>query len=257
MQYTYGGSAYNEKPNPETHAANLADIIARIEVSIKESNNAKSLWKVENSLSSARSLTIQAKAYAKLFGLKLPKLPAIPELKQERKDKLAAFDAKREERSKAIRDARSAKWEEQRRLDALSREEKLAAWKAGSEARFWNLSENGYALLRVKGSNVETSQGVSVPINGLAGAGRLLRFLTACKDANHPYQRNGHTEHIGNFTVESFQPTILTPDLTDETKPEWILTAGCHRILWSEVESIREAVQTAYKPETLKTEETL
>src|SRR5258708_25435534 len=39
----HGGDARNEKPDTETHKANLADIIERIEVSIKESNNAKSL----------------------------------------------------------------------------------------------------------------------------------------------------------------------------------------------------------------------
>src|SRR5260370_24644936 len=207
-QHSYGGDARNEKPDTETHKANLADIIERIEVSIKESNNAKSLWKVNNSLSSAENLKKQARDYAKFFSLKLSKLPAIPELKEERRGKLAAFDAARETRSQARTEARRAEWAEQQRLNALSREEKIAAWRAGSSAHFWNMTGDGFALLRVKGSNVDTSQGVSVPINGLAGAGRLLRFLTACKDAGRPYQRNGHTEHIGNFTVESVQPFL-------------------------------------------------
>src|SRR6266480_1789699 len=249
LQYpnTYGQQyPRGDRPDAATHKANLADIISRIEESIKESNSAKSLYRVESALSSARALASQAKQYAVLFGLKLPKLPAIPVLKQDRREKLTAFDAERQSRTDARTAARAAQWEEQRRLDALSLEERIAAWRAGSSARFWNMTRDGFAILRVTGSNVETSMGVSVPINGLAGAGRLLRFLTACKNAGRPYQRNGHTEHIGNFTVESFQP--LLDDRADVSPTgEWILIAGCHRIKWSEVKSIREAVETVHK----------
>jgi len=249
LQYpnTYGQQyPRGDRPDAATHKANLADIISRIEESISQSNSAKSLYRVESALSSARALASQAKQYAVLFGLKLPKLPAIPVLKQDRREKLTAFDAERQSRTDARTAARAAQWEEQRRLDALSLEERIAAWRAGSSARFWNMTRDGFAILRVTGSNVETSMGVSVPINGLAGAGRLLRFLTACKNAGRPYQRNGHTEHIGNFTVESFQP--LLDDQADVSPTgEWILIAGCHRIKWSEVESIREAVETVHK----------
>jgi len=248
-QHGYGGYASNEKPDTATHKANLADFISRIEESIKESNSAKSLYQVDHSLASARALKIQARQYAFLFGIKLPKLPSVPSLTAERRAKLELFDAKRETRRNARSAAREAQWEEQRRLDALSLEERIAAWRAGSSARFWNMTRDGFAILRVTGSNVETSQGVSVPINGLAGAGRLLRFLTACKNANRPYQRNGHTEHIGNFTVESFQP--LLDDKADVSPTgEWILIAGCHRITWSEIASISDAVRSADKEKT-------
>jgi hypothetical protein len=247
---TYGQQyPRGDRPDSATHKANVADYVSRIVETIAEYSKAHSLYRIERAQETARKLTQQAKEYAKFFGLKLPKLPAIPVFTKERQDKAQAFDSSAKARQDSRYAARNARYEEQRRLDALSREEKLAAWKAGSEARFWNLTSDGYALLRVKGKNVETSQGVSVAINGLSGAGRLLRFLTACKDAGRPYQRNGHTEHIGNFTVASFLPVIEAND--------WIITAGCHRIKWSEVETIREAVQTLYKPETLKTEETL
>jgi len=240
----------NEKPDKETHKANLADIVSRISEGISVFNTAKSLYRAEAGLRSANILAGKAREYSKLFNVKLPKLPAIPTLKEDRRAKLAAFDAKRDERSKAIRDGRDAKWEEQRRLDALSREEKVIAWRAGSDIRFYSTRDNdGFAILRVKGSNVETSMGVSVPINGLAGAGRLLRFLTACKDAGRPYHRNWHTEHIGNFTVESFQP--LLDDQADVSPTgEWILIAGCHRITWSEVLSIADSVRSADKEKT-------
>src|SRR5260370_28691336 len=198
-QHGYGGYASNEKPDIETHKANLTDYVSRIEESIKQSNSAKSLWKVENSLSSARSLKIQARQYAHLFGLKPTKLPAILALKEERRVKLAAFDAARQSRTDARTAARNEQWAEQQRLNALSREEKIAAWRAGSSARFWNMTGDGFALLRANGSNVDTSQGVSVPINGLAGAGQVLPFFNPCQKPNQPYRRKRHTGKIRNF----------------------------------------------------------
>jgi hypothetical protein len=243
------GQAYSRdrKPDAITHKANLADIIARAQEAIGEYTRAHSFWKIEYSRNEAKALIQKAREYSKLFNVKLPKLPLIPVLSKERADKAKLFDSQREARSKAKYAARQARWDEQRRLDALSREEKIAAWRTGSPVRFGY--NDGYALLRVIGSNVETSQGVTVPINGLSGAGRLLRFLEACKNANRPYQRNGHTEHIGQFTVESFQPAVATATSTDETKPEWILTAGCHRIKWEEIDSISQVVRNLYKPE--------
>lgn len=233
------------KPSARFHTSNLASIVSEITEVIEKQAKARSFHTINSAFCRARLLTTQAKQYAKFFNVKLPKLPAILEITEERATKARAFDSQCEARGAAVRAARQARWEEQRRLGALSNEEKLAAWRAGSPVRIYLY--DGYAMLRVKGNNVETSQGVSVPINGLAGAGRLLRFLTACKEANYPYQRNGHTEHIGNFTVESFQPTTIeTPG--GPSCYEWLLIAGCHRILWSEVETIREAVNAVYKP---------
>jgi hypothetical protein len=242
-----------DRPDLATHNANLADIIERIVEAIQKASKAHSLRTIVFEQETAQKLTKQAKEYAKLFDVKLGKMPTIPKLTEERRGKALAFDNSSTARRNARYAARNARYEEQRRVNGLAHEEQIDAWRAGSNVHFWNLNQDGFALLRVKGSNVETSQGVSVAINGLSGAGRLLRFLTACKDAGRPYRRNGHTEHIGNFTVESFQP--LLDDKADVSSTgEWILIAGCHRIQWSEIETIREAVQTLYKPETLKTE---
>lgn len=240
-------SFYSRRPTKETHTANIADIIARAIETIQKYERAKSLRVIQWALTQAGELLDQAKGYAKLFDAKLPKLPAISKLTKERRIKALTFDNTRTDRENKKNAAREARWAEQRRLDALSRDEKIAAWRSGAGVRLYDL--NGYALLRVIKSNVETSQNVTVPINGMSGAGRLLRFLTACKEANRSYERNGHTEHIGNFTVESFKPAVATPTATDETKPEWILTAGCHRIKWEEIVSISDAVREAYKPE--------
>lgn len=234
---------WDGKPSETVHKANLADIIVRINEAIQKYQKAHSLRTIQWEQDSAKKLALQAKQYAKLFSIKLPKLPTVPKLTAERRTKALNFDNTRTERENKKNEAREARWAEQRRLDALSVEEKIAAWRAGSTVtRFFGLYHEGYALLRVKGSNVETSQGVTVPINGLLGAGRLLRFLTACKDANRPYQRNGHTEHIGQFTVESFKPEIDGKEEIEGMEYPWILTAGCHRIKWEEIQSISALV---------------
>jgi hypothetical protein len=78
---------------------------------------------------------------------------------------------------------------------------------------------------------VETSMQVQVPISGPAGAARLFRFLKALKDSGRTYQRNGHSQHIGTFVVDSFDGETLK--------------AGCHTITWEEILSVSDAVLAA------------
>ena len=72
---------------------------------------------------------------------------------------------------------------------------------------------------------------VQVPISGPAGAARLFRFLKALKDAGRTYQRNGHSQHIGHFVVDSFDGETLK--------------AGCHTITWEEILTVSDAVLAA------------
>ena len=119
--------------------------------------------------------------------------------------------------------------------------EKIAAWKRGENIQL-RMQYSEPALLRVRTFNadedvaglvgrVETSMQVQVPISGPAGAARLFRFLKALKDAGRMYQRNGHSQHIGNFVVDSFDGETLK--------------AGCHTITWEEILSVSDAVLAA------------
>jgi hypothetical protein len=119
--------------------------------------------------------------------------------------------------------------------------EKIAAWKRGESVQL-RMQYSEPALLRVRTFNadedvaglvgrVETSMQVQVPISGPAGAGRLFRFLKALRDAGRTYQRNGHSQHIGNFVVDSFDGETLK--------------AGCHTITWEEILSVSDAVLAA------------
>jgi hypothetical protein len=116
-------------------------------------------------------------------------------------------------------------------------------------------------MLRVRNGNVETSQHVIVPVSGPTGAARLLRFLEACKASNRTYQTNGHSEHIGSFTVQSFGPKKPTETFHDtengergDYSSEWIVVAGCHRITWTEVQSVADAVRLADQSDELNKE---
>jgi hypothetical protein len=55
--------------------------------------------------------------------------------------------------------------------------------------------------------------------------------LKALKDSGRTFVQNGHTEHIGHFTVTSFDGELLT--------------AGCHRVTWQEILNISDAVLAA------------
>ena len=227
------------EPDKATHKANLADYVARITEEVRQYTSARSAYRIESAHSEARKLTSEAKQYAKTFGVKLPALPKIPK-----------YDAQRVENAKtrqAHLDATKKEREAQRNAEALKRAEAdIAAWKRGeSVTPSWGWNRlTPYALLRIvrnpedsKSFVCETSQGVRVPIGGHTGAARLLRYLEALKQSGRTYHTNGHSEHIGQFTVTSFDGSILR--------------AGCHSIRWEEVQSVAEDVRKAEEAEAL------
>lgn len=238
------------KPDKATHAANVADYAERITLLVGLFARVKSSWSIESTHADITKLLQEVKAYCKLFGLKLPKLPKLPTLDASRIDKAKA----REEHTRTHRAEIDAKREEARIARA---KEQIAAWKRGETSTGLYGYGYPYAFLRVRRNpetglhDVQTSQGVSVPVLGATGAARLLRFLQALKAEGRTYQRNGHTEHIGQFTVESFKPAVATASANNPAEPEWILTAGCHRIKWEEVQSVAEAIFKAEEKDKL------
>lgn len=233
----------------------------------------------------AQKLIDECLAFCKFFGLKHPKFPKLPKIDQTKlettrrslADRRAKIDAKREVERKAYAEAHArevAEWEAsgicthtpkhdlyskyqcefQRKDDEWAEKsaEIIQAWRDGNAPT--SQLCNAYSLpvmLRVLQDaqthmhSVETSQGVTVPVYGPTGAARLLRFVQALYEAKREYQCNGHTEHIGQFAVDSFKPAVLTASPDDASVPEWILTAGCHRIAYSEIERVADAINLA------------
>lgn len=122
--------------------------------------------------------------------------------------------------------ARAEAAERQRNEDAARKRyedqiQKRNAWLAGID--FWyGTTPEGFALLRVKGDKLETSQGASVP---LAHAVKAFKFIKECRDKGEGWEPHGHSLRVGDFTV-------------DRIAPSGDFKAGCHRIAWSEVERI-------------------
>jgi hypothetical protein len=228
----------SETLDKTTHSANLADYVSRIAEEVRKYGAARSAWAIEHAHADAVTLTNEAKQYAKVFGLKLPKLPKLP-----------AFDPARVEAAKArqahldaTRDEREAK----RNAEALKRaQEDIDGWKRGELNATYTFSRlTPYALLRVVRNPednakfvCETSQGIRVPISGPTGAARLLRVLESLKASSHTYHTNGHSEHVGAFTVTNFDGEILV--------------AGCHKIQWQTIAEIASDVRKAEETETL------
>lgn len=80
----------------------------------------------------------------------------------------------------------------------------------------------GGALMRVKGDNLETSWGASVP---LAHAVKAYRFVKLIRERGKPWKRNGHTIRVGHYQVDSISAS-------------GDFVAGCHNFTWQEIERV-------------------
>jgi hypothetical protein len=123
--------------------------------------------------------------------------------------------------------------------------EVIEAWRNGDTSAVlrnpWNLP----VMLRVRTFNadessqfaiaqVETSRGARVPVSH---ALRGLRFVRAIVAKGQPYQRNGHTLHLGDYAI-------------DRIDADGTLHAGCHVISLAEIERIAPILESMAVSET-------
>lgn len=97
--------------------------------------------------------------------------------------------------------------------------EALEKWRNGENV-------NNYfeiTALRLNGENVETTKGAKVPIEH---AIKLWPLINRLHEKGETYHANGHSIHLGHYTVNSFEKDILT--------------VGCHKIPFSELSAIAE-----------------
>ncbi len=134
--------------------------------------------------------------------------------------------ASAEQREAAEREA------ERERAEAAERfardAERRRAWLAGEsdnarDSAYRPLAdERGRALMRIKGADLETSWGATVP---LAHAIRAFRFIKAMREAGRTWHRNGKTIRVGHYQVDAIEA-------------DGSFTAGCHSFAWPEVERV-------------------
>lgn len=130
-----------------------------------------------------------------------------------------AFIAKVRERAKEETAKQRKAKEERERAAAIILAGKVSEWRAGKPVSLWDY--RGETLLRINGDKIETSRGAHIPVEH---APRLWKVIQRAK-AGTPYQHNGHSEHAGEFKVDSID--------TNGT-----LRAGCHTILYGELARI-------------------
>lgn len=223
----WSGDSYSVPSLDPDHAANLAYLIKQYETT---------KLRLRRMLSDPYSPiydclahdVANAEGYADAFGLECSldragDAAAIEAFRAERKARLntPAYAAKRE-RERVRREEREQEKQRIARMEAI---ERIAQWRAGNTSVRLNWNEmrdaNGSAMLRLRGDIVETSQGATVPVEH---ANRAFRVVKRCHDTATGWESNGHSLHVGQFTVSRIAPN---GDL-------W---AGCHFITWAEIEA--------------------
>lgn len=177
----------------------------------------------------AQHLAEEANRFAIFFGEK-PRFK-VSESVDALKADMEAYQKREEVR--IAREAKAREKKEKARLEQYRKEhaEDLQLWLNGERCKAdpYGLTRAfGTAFLRViheedgldNPAEVETSLGVRVP---LAHAKLVLRIVLKARETKIPYQRNGHTIHIGHYALDSI-------DI------EGNVMAGCHNIKWTEIE---------------------
>lgn len=215
------------------HTANLAWFQSEYGAQIAKFRRMRDVY----SFDWLRHIVREANAYCDAFGLARLVLDAEADIAA-----LEVFRAAREARlntpeAEAKRDADRAKRkdraERKAAIEAQQRREadadRLTAWITGNplvRSLHGLQAPGGGVYLRVKGEELQTSQGASVP---LAHAVRAFRFIKLIRARGDGWDANGHTVHVGHFTI-------------NRINSDGSFQAGCHFIGWPEIERIATLV---------------
>jgi hypothetical protein len=190
----------------ENHAKNLAFFKSNIDTTLVQASRARSSWKREYLHGAAVRNREEYNAYLKFFGLRNKPLAAIPALNSRVLEAIKAKEALRVKAETAK--AKKARAEQLARLQSA-----IGEWRGGS-LRSISLPYGTPAMLRINGTELETSQGASVPI---AHAKRALVLIRAVVARGEDWTPNGHTCHVGHYRI-------------DRIEANGTVKAGCHVI---------------------------
>jgi hypothetical protein len=183
----------------------------QIEEHERKAARARSTWSVDHELRRASETREEAIEFVAFYGLS--------ETVRELSANL--------ETVKAACKADAARKAQQIRLEKASREKEYAdqieAWLRGGSV---NLPYGIDTMLRVKNGEVETSRGVSFPVDH---ARRGLVLVDAVKSSGEAWQRNGHTCHLGHYQI-------------DRIEANGTVHAGCHVVTYKAIERVREQI---------------
>jgi hypothetical protein len=175
-------------------------------------------------LSEAFGYRESARAYAKFFRQPVPRFPFLPTAKtlDGLKERIKIREAKAAIKDAVAQKRREAEYAERRRIQSLEQAEKLELWLSGSPAVDTWMINGCDTALRITGDEVQTSRGARVPIAHAIAALAVVRRVMA---RNEEFVTNGHTIHVGHYTLDK-----ITTDGT--------IYAGCHVIKFEAIQRI-------------------
>ena len=153
----------------------------------------------------AMQVKAKMEKYKKYFGLRYK----VPELEHNR-----------EELKKALAKRKQA---EKRRLDKENKA-KIKEFRAGKRVHI----RGDFALLRITGDNIETSQGATFPIEHAKAAFRVIKVARKMQVA-YTYKTDGPCYRLGHFKIDAI-------DSKGNVK------AGCHKVKYDEIEQCAKAL---------------
>lgn len=198
---------------------NLKDYAKRIET--LEALTARSRQNAEWRMAELERLIAEANHYAQFVGIRhtFATCANMEELKERVKGAAARHVA---ETKKA-----EAKEKRERARKLAEAWPIVEAWKRGESVQFPYIVTDVY--MRVEGDEVVTSKGARFPV---AHARLGLALVRRCVEQKQEYHRNGHTQHLGAFAIDS-----IAPDGT--------VTAGCHVVRYAEIERLAPMLSEA------------
>ena len=200
------------------HMKSLAYYNREIESHLLTAARAKSSYNKEWHHQLASEITRERNDYVKFFSLRNKPLKPVPALDSK---ELEVMKAKEKARVKV--ETAKAKQAQAERLERAA--QAIKNWRTGGDS--FGIPYDAPTMLRVNGSELETSRGARIP---MSHAKRALVLIQAVVERGEDWIANGHTCHVGHYKI-------------DRIEANGTIKAGCHVILRDEWERVAPQVE--------------
>lgn len=216
----------------EGHKDNLAHYILEHGGMLDKALKSAHLGNLQWRLRSAIILRDEGRRYAHLFKVKVSdvgKFRVYPPNKvlDTLRVKAEAREKASEARMAAKREHEQAAWKRRVELERLALPEKIEKWRQGEPVHFgYGSVGSGIPSIMLRLSKdkteVETSLGARFPVDH---ARLALRIITKVMESRQEYVKNGHTIHLGHYSL-------------DRIEVDGTVHAGCHVVKWDEIKRL-------------------
>lgn len=223
---------------------NVRAYLYEINASIAVQNRSRGTYQIESAREKALQTIAELKAYCKFWHKatgKLPVVPALPKDIEAKREREQLAQTARDEKRAAERKLQHEAWERANQERIQKYKTDVADWNANYDANIaaWlaggkdlNPPTIGYysntdleqprampTLLRIVGSNVETSRHAEFPVSHAKRGLALIRSVVARGEA---WESNGHTCKLGLYSISRIEAN-------GDVK------AGCHFVPYSSI----------------------